>query len=40
MKRREFLGASCVAGAAAMGNVAIGADAPPAGAKEFLELRL
>ncbi len=40
MKRREFLGASCVAGAAAMGNAAMGAEAAPATGKELLELRL
>ena len=41
MKRREFIGTSCVAaGVAAMGAVATGAEGPAPAAKEFLELRL
>lgn len=40
MKRRDFLGVTCVAGVAAAGGAAAGAEAPAAGAKEFLELRL
>ena len=39
MKRREFLGASCVAGLAAAGTAALGAEGA-APQKEWLELRL
>ena len=41
MKRREFLGASCVAAAAAMSKAALGAQpAPHSGNRQLLELRL
>ncbi|MBM4032444.1 MAG: twin-arginine translocation signal domain-containing protein [Planctomycetes bacterium] len=40
MKRRDFLGTTCAAGAAAAGGAAAAAEAPAPAAKEFLELRL